>query len=76
MDRHNGGSFLHIFVMTFIVLFVILVIIPDLVDRMMIFFTEDIIPRNNSIIVFKDFLGEQETIIRFFETIKKIRNFM
>lgn len=76
MDTYNWGRFLYRFIVIFILLFVILILLPVLVDQAVYLFSEGIVPRSNSIIVFKDLYGKYEIIGRFMEIIKKLINFM
>jgi len=76
MDVNDNIRFYHIFVKIFIILFVLLVIMPLIIDQAMHLFSNGIIPRDNSIIVFKDIMRGGEVINRFLEALKKIRNFM
>jgi len=64
--------FYHAFIKIFIILFVILVILPLAIDYAMHLFSNGIIPRDNSIIVFKDLVREKELVNRFLEILKKI----
>ena len=76
MDRSSSRRFLYTFVKVFIVLFVILLILPLIVDHIVDFYSGGIAPKNNSIIVFKDMVSEQEVINRFINTVIKIICFM
>lgn len=76
MNINSNGRFYHTFAKIFIILFVMLIIIPLIVDQAMHLINNGIIPRENSIIVFKDSVREKEVINRFIEILKKIRNYM
>lgn len=76
MDRSGSRRFLCIFFNAFIVLFVILVLLPFLVDSIIHLFNEGVTPGGNSVIVFKDLVGEQAIISRFIDALRKIIIFM
>lgn len=76
MNISSGSRFFMTFVKVFIILFAILVILPFTVDHIMHFFSWGMTPGNNSIIVFKDMVGEQEIIRRFISILKRMLLFM
>jgi len=76
MDRSSNIRLFHIFVKIFILLLVILLIMPFIVDQAMHFFNESIIPKNNSVIVFKDQVEEYRLVSRFSKALKEITNYM
>ncbi|HYE83839.1 MAG TPA: hypothetical protein VEG39_16955 [Clostridia bacterium] len=71
MNRFVSRRFLNIYIVAFMLLFVIMIVMPELVDRIMHLFSEMIIPKNNSIIVFKEFVERQEAVMKFLKIIKK-----
>jgi hypothetical protein len=76
MRSVNSRRFAIVFIKSFIVLFIILVVLPFIVEQVLLLFDESMVPRNNSIIVFKDLVKEQKVIARFIDILKKIIIFM
>ena len=76
MVINDGRRLFNTFIKIFIVLLVIVIILPFVVDHIMDLFSGGMAPRSNSIIVFKDLLGEQAAINKFLLILKKIIIFM
>ena len=76
MVNNGKGSFIERFISVFILLFVLAVVLPILVDQAVYLFSDGMIPRNNSIIVFKDFYKDSAAISKFVGILKKLIKFM
>lgn len=76
MVNNSRGSFVERFIAVFILIFVLAIVLPILVDQAAYLFGDGIIPRNNSIIVFKGFYVDNAAINRFVEILKKLIKFM
>ncbi|MGE5679008.1 MAG: hypothetical protein ACM3ZR_13215 [Pseudomonadota bacterium] len=76
MIKDIQKCFIKRFFSIFILMLLILIILPFLVERAVMLFSEGIQPGRNSIIVFKPIMVEYGSVHEFIENIIKIINFM